>query len=113
MKNEMENVMEMKLDVLPELLAVCERVEVEAKSVDGERISWAFFPQTAQGAGVGRPAQGAVGFTEFAEYNVSTWLRESGEWSVSAYWRTIGKYDNDNWETHKVDDDYEDFEEVV
>ncbi len=99
--------MEMKIDVLPELLAVCERVEAFAKDDDLERIAWAFFPQEAIGSENVQPSQGACGFTSRREYNVSTWRRENGSWGVAGYWREVGRYDNDNWETHKVDDDYE------
>lgn len=103
--------MEMKkIDVLPELLALCERVGEGAKEMDSESISWAFFPQEAIGAERDQPTQGAVGFTAGYEYNVSTWLRSDGSWGVSAYSREVGKYDNDNWETHPCDDDYEEAE---
>ena len=78
--------------------------------MDLEPISWAFFPQEAIGAELSQPTQGAVGFTSRYEYNVSTWLRNSGVWSVSAYSREVSKYDSEGWETHPCDDDYEEEE---
>ena len=98
---------EMKIDVLPELLALCERVEEVAKDEHGDKISWAFFPQWAIGAEQSQPTQGAVGFTAYREYSISVWRREDGSWSSSAYGREVSKYDSEGWETHPCDDEYE------
>lgn len=102
--------MEMKIVVLPELLALCERVEVVAKEEHADKISWAFFPQTAFGAELSQPSQGAVGFTAYYEYSVATWLRADGSWSADVYSREVSKYDSEGWETHPCSDDYEEAE---
>jgi hypothetical protein len=106
----MENEMEVKvIEVLPELLALCERVEEQAKLAHGDEISWAFFPQLAYGAEESKPTQGAMGFCMYAEYSVATFLKSDGSWASSVYWREVSKYDSEGWETHACDDDYEDY----
>jgi hypothetical protein len=59
-------------------------------------ISWCFDEMGlfANGQGTG------------IEFGCSVGEGRGREW-VSVYWREVGKYDNDNWQQHPLDDDYE------
>lgn len=102
----MENVMEMKVVVLPELLALCERINVVAKEEDFSTIRWAFFPEEVTPLA----RQGAVGFTDYRAYDVSVWETSDGSFMSFAYWREVDRYENETWTTHKCADDYEEAE---
>jgi hypothetical protein len=65
-------------------------------------ISWCFDEMGlyANGQGTG------------IEFGCSVGEGRGREW-VSVYWREVGKYDNDNWMVHPLDDDYEEPEVEV
>lgn len=100
--------MEMKLDVMPELLDLISKVEGEGVGGVKFLTHWAFFPKQSEN---GLAGQGAMGFAGAYEWDVSVRVYEDGRMFHSAYWRVKGKYDDDNWETHKCDSDYEGEEE--
>lgn len=101
----MENeVMEMKLVVMPELLDLIKKVEEEGVGGVKFLTHWAFFPkQSSPEVAI----QGAMGYAGVYEWDVSVRFYSDGRMFYSAYWRAKGKYDDDNWETHKMDSDYE------
>jgi hypothetical protein len=96
--------MEMKLVVMPELLDLISKVEAEGIGGVKFDTNWAFFPKYD---GVEVVGQGAMGFAGNYEWDVSVRSWSDGRLFFGAYWRTKGKYDDDNWETHKCDSDYE------
>ena len=102
----MDEVMEMKLDVRPELVALCGRIDAVAKEEDFSTIRWAFFPEEVTPL----VRQGAVGFTDYRAYDVSVWETSDGSFMSFAYWREVDKYEAETWETHKCADDFEEVE---
>jgi hypothetical protein len=104
----MENeVLEMKLDVMPELLDLISKVEAEGVGGVKFLTHWAYFPKQSSPDVMG---QGAMGFAGAYEWDVSVRVYEDGRMFYGAYWRVKDKYDDDNWETHKMDSDYEEAE---
>lgn len=87
-----------------ELIDLINKVEDKIKA-DGEDwrfpINWAFTNDWQ-----------ANGLGEYIEFGVSVGSKPDGSAWQSVYWREIGKHDNDNWEQHPLDDEYEEPELV-
>ena len=82
------------------LIDLINRVEADLREQPDSEwhfpISWCF-----DDAGIYANGQG-IGI----EFGCSVGENKNGEW-VSVYWREVGKHDNDNWQQHKFDVDYE------
>lgn len=78
--------------------------KVEAKLIDDDPegaswhfpINWCFDEMGVYATGLGNGI----------EFGCSVGEGKRGEWQ-SVYWREVGKHDNDNWEIHPFDTDYE------
>jgi hypothetical protein len=83
------------------LIDLINKIEEDLRNENPENswhfpISWAFDEMGVYASGIGTGI----------EYGCSIGEGKNGEWQ-SVFWREVGKHDNDNWEQHKFDTDYE------
>lgn len=89
----------MIIEVHDDLLELINKVE---KSVEESDKAWKLPILWAYGD----DGQFANGCGNRIEFDIAVGENEGGKWQSVAC-RETGKYDNDNWETHPLDTDYE------